>query len=65
MYVREGRHKEGLVGKPEGKRAAGKLRREENNKMDTYISSYISMKWIVGLWTGKLWIRIGISCGHF
>jgi len=43
-----------LVGKSEGKRSPGRLRLrwEENNKMDTYIYTYISTKWNIGVWIG-------------
>jgi len=47
-----------LVGKPEGKRPLGRLRRrwEENIK--------IFRKWDVGVWTGSSWLRIGKDGGH-
>ena len=47
-----------LVGKPEGKRPLGRLRRrwEENIK--------IFRKWDVGVWTGSNWLRIGTVGGH-
>jgi hypothetical protein len=42
------------VGKPEGRRSLGKLRRtsEDNIKMDLQ-----EVGW--GTWTGSIWLRIG------
>ena len=46
-----------LVGKREGKRPLGRPRRrwEDNIKI-------IFRKWEMGVWTGLIWLRIGI-CG--
>ena len=48
-----------LVGKREGKRPLGRTRRrwEDNIKM-------FFRKWVVGLWTGSSWLRIGSGGGH-
>ena len=47
-----------LVGKREGKRPLGRTRRrwEDNIKM-------FFRKWVVGLWTGSSWLRIGTGGG--
>jgi hypothetical protein len=47
-----------LVGKPEGKRPLGRLRRrwEDNIK--------IFRKWDVGTWIGSRWFRTGTRGGH-
>jgi len=48
-----------LVGKPEGKRTLGRLRRrwEENIKMDLQEEG-------CGVWTRSSWLRIGTGGGH-
>jgi len=48
-----------LVGKPEGNRPLGRPRRrwEYNFKMDF-------RKWVVGVWTGLGWLRIGTGGGQ-
>ena len=48
-----------LVGKPEGKRTLGRLRRrrEDNIKMDLQEVG-------CGVWTGSSWLRIGTGGGH-
>ena len=48
-----------LVGKREGKRPLGRPRRrwEDNIKI-------IFRKWEMGVWTGLIWLRIGIGGGH-
>jgi len=48
-----------LVGRPEGKRPLGRLRRrwEENIKVDC-------RRWDVGAKTGWSWFRIGTGVGH-
>ena len=48
-----------LVGKPEGKRPFGRLRRrwEDNIKMDLH-------KWVVGVWGESRWFRIGTGGGY-
>jgi hypothetical protein len=47
------------MGKPEGKRPLGSLRRswEDNIKMDF-------QEVVCGLWTGSFWHRIGTGGGH-
>ena len=47
------------MGKPEGKRPLGRLRRrwEDNIQMDF-------RKWDVGVWTGSSWLRIGTGGEH-
>jgi hypothetical protein len=47
-----------LVGKPEGRRQQGRLRRrwEDNNK-------WLLERWDGVAWTGSIWFRIGISGG--
>ena len=47
-----------LVGKPEGKRTLGRPRRrwENNIKMD--------LREVVGVETGRIWLRIGTDGGH-
>jgi len=47
------------VGERERKRPTGRPRRrwEDNIKMDF-------RKWDVGVWTGSIWLRIGIGGGH-
>ena len=48
-----------LVGKPEGKRKLGRLRRrlEDNIKMDL---QEVGCR----VWTGSSWLRIGTGDGH-
>jgi len=48
-----------LVGKPEGKRPLRRPRRiwEDNIKMDL-------QEWVVGVWAGSSWLRIGTGGGH-
>ena len=48
-----------LVGKPEGKRPLGRLRRrwEDNVKMDLQEVG-------CGVWTGSSWLRVGTGGGH-
>jgi hypothetical protein len=48
-----------LVGKREGKRPLGRPRRrwEDNIKI-------IFRKWEMWVWTGLIWLRIGIGGGH-
>ena len=49
-----------LVGKTEGKRPLGRLRRrrEDNIKMD------LQEVGCGGVWTGSSWLRIGTGGGH-
>jgi hypothetical protein len=49
-----------MVGKPEGKRPLGKLRRrwEDNIKVDLQEVG-------CGVWTGLSWLRLGTGDGHF
>ena len=58
-YGRADRRIQVLVGKPEGKRPLGKLRRrwEDNIKMDLQELGY-------GGWTGSSWHRKGTGGGH-
>jgi hypothetical protein len=44
-----------LVGKPEGKRPAGRTRRRREENIQ---------KWDMGLWTGSSWLRIGTGGGR-
>ena len=48
-----------LVGKPEGKRPLGRLRRRGG-----IILSWIFMKWDVEVWNGSSWLMIGTDSGH-
>jgi hypothetical protein len=46
-------------GKPERKRSLGRPRRRwEDNIKSTF------RKWVVGVWTGLIWLRIWTGCGH-
>jgi len=49
------------VGKPEGKRSLGRLRRrwEDNIKLDIQELEYGE-----GVWTGLIWLRIGTGGGR-
>jgi len=48
-----------LVGKPEGKKQLGRPRRrwEDNIKMDL-------QEWVMRVWNGSSWLRIGTGDGH-
>jgi hypothetical protein len=46
------------VGKPEGKRPLGRTGHKWEN-----ISQWILGKWGGNIWTGFIWLRIGISGG--
>ena len=48
-----------LVGKPEGKRPLGRPRRRWE-----LILRRIFRKWVVGVWTGSSWLRIGTGGVH-
>ena len=47
-----------LVGKPEGKRPLGRPRRRWVD-----ILGWICRRWVVGMWTGLGWPRIGMGGG--
>ena len=48
-----------LVRKPEGKRPMG-----DPDVDGRIILRWIFRKWVVGLWTGSSWLRIGTGGGH-
>jgi hypothetical protein len=48
-----------LVGKPEGKRPLGRLRRREEDKIKMDLQE---VAWRA--WTGSSWLRIGTGGGH-
>jgi len=48
-----------LVGEPEGKRPLGRPRSRWEE-----ILRWIFRKWVVGVWTGSSWLRIGTGSGH-
>jgi hypothetical protein len=45
------------VGKPEGKIALGRLKREWDDNIKLELK-----KWDGGEWTGLIWLRIGAGC---
>ena len=47
------------MGKPEGKRSLGRLRRRWED-----IIKMIIRKWDVRAWTGLIWLRTGTGGGH-
>jgi hypothetical protein len=48
-----------LVGKPEGKTQLGRSKR----RWGIILRSIFRM-WVVGLWTGSIWLRIETGGGH-
>jgi len=48
-----------LVGKLEGRDHL-----EDPGTDGRMILRWIFRKWVVGVWTGSIWFRIGTDCGH-
>jgi len=58
MEERRGAYKV-VMGKPEGNRPPGRLRRRWDDNIKMHLQ-----KAKVGAWTGSIWLRIGIDGGH-
>jgi len=58
-YRGEERRIQGFGGKPERKRPLGRPRRRWGTLL-----KWVFRKWVVGIWTGSSWLRIGTGGRH-